>query len=160
MNLSTILSDLVAPAVIAAVVSGLFNLYNNIRVEQRKRLQDVKDFLMISRQELESNGELVSVRAFLQKEHNEKGSDNPIQNFPDGMTAYSARRLPGFVERVGIHILHKAPNNAEMYESFREEVRLCANSNLLWVGDDWKTSPFWSWFRKFVESTDRFAPRA
>jgi|ERR1039457_4669939 hypothetical protein len=138
---------------VAAIITGVVGYIAGIRKDRSAQEQKITEFLIEKKLELDSDSDLLEIVNLLKKERVTTLEKKAAPSLPEGKISEDLRDLPAFLEPIGIYLEYNPATFVKAYGIFAEEVLLCADSNILWVGDDYRTSAFWRSFAKFVSST-------
>lgn len=146
----------------AAIVTGIFGfsvgcLTSGITLlrDRSAAKQGIMQFLMQKRQELDACPELLDAIRFLKQEQEAKRRKRlPPEGPKNEEEGNRLRKLPAFLEPVGIFLEYNPATFRKAYGFFSEEVLLCAESSLLWPPNGrFNESVYWRSFNKFVNAT-------
>jgi hypothetical protein len=116
--------------------------------------QKIMDFLLERRRELDDRPELLTVVGLLKHELEARNGNQPSPRIPEGLSSQKLRDLPAFLEQIGTFLEYNPASFAKAYGYFSEEVLLCAESSLLWEGEErYNKSVYWRSFGRFVIAT-------
>jgi hypothetical protein len=149
--------------VIAAIVSGIFGfgvgcLGSGITLfrDRSAAKQTIMQFLLQKRQELDFRPELLMTVGLLKQELEAKRDNRPLPGIPNELSGQKLRDLPGFLEPIGTFLEYNPARFRKAYGFFSEEVLLCAESSLLWDGEEpYDRSVYWRSFNRLVIATKK-----
>jgi hypothetical protein len=158
------LGGVLTSGAVAAIITQFFTRSRERAVSRQK----IMEFLTERRQQLATNTELLAIIELLERERLERekgGKTIELLNREkegDTYTPTRMRKLPAFLEPIGVYLEYNPEAFQRAYQVFAREVGLCANSEYLWLTDDlqpsmrehYKSSPYWTSFRQFVVRTE------
>jgi hypothetical protein len=145
----------------AAIVSGIFGLgwFTTAAALLRDRSaakQEIMNFLMQKRHDLDEQPALLAVVGLLKQELEAKRGNKAEPTIPSGLDGMKLRELPAFLEPIGTYLEYNPATFRKAYGFFSEEVLLCSESNLLWKDDvRYDKSVYWRSFTKLVKATKK-----
>jgi hypothetical protein len=124
-------------AVLTAFGSGLQSRWQEARDRKKKE----KDILRTKREQLDSDTDLLNVKAILRAE--QKG------HHPNDIDGGKLRDLAGFLETIASHWEFGDLSIRAAYNAFGDETILCDESQIMWR-DSPKNDIYWRAFTKFA----------
>ena len=124
--------------------------------DRNSQKQKIREYLIERRQKLNEDPELLMTIGYLEAEQRANRERREAPSYPDGFDGSDLRRLPGFLEGIGVLLMNSPIRPKDAYEQFGREVVLCHRSIVLWIDEQEPYSDIW-WgsFKKFAEETEK-----